>query len=147
MRLSPPIILVTLLIAYSPIVPASQCFSAADLYFEPGVFEISAAQEKVVDRPIEEVRKTNTILAFIVVGHADSAEASEKELLELSLKRAKSVSEYVLRVHPELEGLVHIEGKGSTQPMSHTNRAANRRADIVVPCIIPADSGLPSHDR
>lgn len=144
MRLT-PIVSTFLFIAYSPLVLASQCVVAADLLFEPGVFGISTEQEKVVDRPIEKVRKSNTIVAFIVVGHADSAEVPEQEQLELSLKRAKSVGEYVLRAHPDLKGLVHVEGKGATQPISYTNQTVNRRADIEVICIVPPDSsGLPT---
>ena len=73
-------------------------------------------------------------LKYIVEGHTDST-GSEAANRELSLKRAISVRDYLIRSGIPASA-TDVEGMGSSSPIADNatsaGRAANRRVEIVV---------------
>lgn len=133
-RLSP--VFAGLLLAYSSSTFASQCSIPADVYFDPASYEISAPHKERISKPIDKVKKNNTVLAVLLVGHSDSLEVPEEEQVRLSLDRASAVAEYVIRTYPELKDVVHVEAEGAKHPMSDKDTSQNRRVDIEVICVV-----------
>lgn len=115
---------------------ASKCSIPADVHFEHGSAQLSAVQLERAIQPIKRVQSTNTVLAYIVVGHADKSEAIGQAAELLSLARAGAVALHVLRIHPELKDVLHLQSKGASQPVSQRS-FQNRRVEIEVQCIVP----------
>ncbi|MER2540322.1 MAG: OmpA family protein [Azonexus sp.] len=131
------------LITYSSSVSASKCFTAADVYFDPGSHDIPAEQQQGINGAIERARQDNTVLAVLPVGHSDSFEVPEEKQFQLSLDRAKAVAEYVVSTYPELKDVVYPEGKGAKQPLSNTNVSLNRRVSMEVICVVKGPFAFP----
>jgi len=131
------------LLAYSSNTFASKCSVAADVHFDSGSQVISATQKEHINRPIDRVKLSNTVLAVLVVGHTDSLEVPKEKQLQLSLERANAVAEYVIGIYPELKNVVHAEGKGATQPVNPNDISKNRRVEIEVICIVEGPFDFP----
>ena len=82
------------------------------------------------------VQSQNTVLQYVVVGHADKSETGNGGANLPSLARAGAVAARVLRTHPELKDVLYLEGKGDTQPVS-TDPSKNRRVEVEVVCVVP----------
>lgn len=142
-----PVIALTILCTYSSSALASKCFTAAEVYFDPGSREIPIEQKQGINAAIERVRKDNTVLAVLSVGHSDFSEVPEENRVQLSLERAKAVAEYVIATYPELKSVVYPEGKGTTQPLSNKNTALNRRVSMEVVCVVKGPFVFPGSQR
>ena len=115
---------------------ASKCTFAADIFFEQDSATLDESGLKRAVHPIEVVRSQNTVLQYIVIGHADKSETRNGGANLLSLARAGAVAAQVLRTYPELKSVLYLEGKGATQPVS-ADPNKNRRVEIEVLCVVP----------
>jgi flagellar motor protein MotB len=127
---------VMLLIAVSSSVHASKCYFDVDLRFEQNTAFSTPEQLLKVEHAIQSVQANNTVLAVIIVGHADRSEGPVARAEKLSVARAATVSSFVLHRHPGLSSVLYFEGKDSTQPISKRNEE-NRSVEVEVVCIVP----------
>ena len=79
-------------------------------------------------KKIDEFLGKRKISVLNIIGHTDKV-GSEKYNIDLSLRRAKSVKEYIK--NKMLYGVVNIFGKGEKEPIS-SNDEENRRVELIV---------------
>lgn len=119
---------------------ACDVFLVTDVEFPFQSSEIPASQVDKLKAYIAKIRTADfcPLAAVIVVGHADATEASPQDVLDLSTKRAKNVSNFI-----ENGGIPHdflySESRGSKQPISLTPSARNARVEIEVGAGCPSD--------
>ena len=92
--------------------------------FEFDKTDISESNMKKID----EFLGKRKISILNIIGHTDKV-GSEKYNIDLSLRRAKSVKEYIK--NKMLYGVINIFGKGEKEPIS-SNDEENRRVELIV---------------
>lgn len=101
------------------------------IYFEFGSYELNPESHKLLDKFAEEM-KSNPELKVQIIGHTDDV-GSEDFNLELSIKRAFSVKEYLVLKGCSPEN-IQTSGKGKGEPLnsnfSENDRAKNRRVEF-----------------
>lgn len=121
-------LLVGLVLGPSAVLARSPCRYAIDVHFAANSATVGLGDvERIVDPT--RTKWGRPIALYMVVGHADHSEAGDKALL--SHARAAAVAAHVLRVHPELGSVTHIEAKGDLQPVG-IDPVTNRRVEIEV---------------
>jgi outer membrane protein OmpA-like peptidoglycan-associated protein len=101
------------------------------IYFDFGSFELKIESYELLDQFADEIR-SNPGLKVQITGHTDDI-GSEAFNLELSLKRALSVKEYLVLKGCLLEN-IQASGKGKNEPLNdnltENDRAGNRRVEF-----------------
>lgn len=118
---------------YVPFAAASSCGFDAEVHFDPGIFSLTAAQKAEIVRVFEKVEKATNISAVWTVAGADPSEAkTQKEVFELSVRRADSIRDYVSRIRPEFKGKIGVDLTGSL--IHPAGSPLNRFGKVVVTC-------------
>ena len=98
------------------------------------MFSLNKPSTNELDK-LAELMTTNPRLDIKVIGYADTI-GNNKYNLELSLKRAESVRNYLLKKGGFKERRITIEAKGDTSPINDNSteekRKVNRRVVIIV---------------
>ena len=79
-------------------------------------------------KKIDEFLGKRKISVLNIIGHTDKV-GTEQYNIDLSLRRAKSVKEYIK--NKMLYGVINIFGKGEKEPIS-SNDEENRRVELIV---------------
>jgi OOP family OmpA-OmpF porin len=72
--------------------------------------------------------KTDPRSRVVAIGHADSA---EKDPEALGTRRAEAVKAYLVKERGIDEGRIEVRTVGATKPASETERASNRRVEVI----------------
>ena len=103
------------------------------LYFERNIFTLNNSMENKIDLLIYNDKIINGS-SVIIIGYADFI-GSEKHNRELSMKRASSVRDYLVKNGVETEDVKFCEGKGQVDRSGTLGKdgvPTDRRVDIVV---------------
>jgi outer membrane protein OmpA-like peptidoglycan-associated protein len=73
----------------------------------------------------------------VAIGHADSAERTPDEL---ATRRAEAVRTYLVNERGIDEGRIEVRSVGATRPASETDRARNRRVEVI---FVPEGGAVP----
>lgn len=108
------------------VVPGADAFARSDVEPRAGLrATLDRIAAALAEAPATEV---------LVLGHTDSM-GSELHNLQLSIRRAEAVSEY-LRSRGIALARLHADGRGETEPVAdngtEAGRAKNRRVEIIV---------------
>ncbi len=107
--------------------------SSGKIGFEPAKTEISTESHVLLDRLLS-VIETCPEARIVISGHTDST-GSESSNMELSLRRAEAVAEY-LAAHGVTSSRLSAVGYGENRPIAdnatEAGRARNRRIEIAV---------------
>ncbi len=100
-----------------------------NLFFESNRSDIKKESEAELDR-LGEIMKTNKNLEVVIEGHTDNT-GKNADNIALSLSRATSVAEYIIKKFGINRERLKVEGKGEESPIvdnqSADSRAKNRR--------------------
>ncbi len=114
---------------------ASRCAYAVDIFYPAGLATLTAEQKEGLIDAIRRTEQAGRILGIHVVGHADRSEGlTRTQEADLSLRRARSIRDFVNRVRPDLAPLTYVEGKGALQPVAQPGDEKNRRVELEVVC-------------
>jgi len=112
------------LVQEQPVIPP------AIVYFDAKSAELTAKGREQVQRAAEEVRRAGQIMV-VIAGHADGAEGSDEQAVDLSYMRATAVREHLqqLGVPP---ALITAQAFGNARPAVETRASEpdNRRVEI-----------------
>ncbi|MFN0162049.1 MAG: OmpA family protein [Burkholderiales bacterium] len=123
-----------LLFAYSPYAISSKCFALTEVYFDARASGLSLVQKAKIDDAIGIIRnRGRRVDVVVVIGHTDNSEVKGTNRKKLSIARAESVRQYLLRTNPDLKEHVEVDGKGSLQPIHHLDHL-NRRVEMEIAC-------------
>lgn len=105
-----------------------------DLLFDFGKYSITRAIEKKLDNLVNTLDST-TLQTLEIIGHTDSVGNTAKNKI-LSLKRSKSIQNYLTNKKNFLAAKIIVEGKGATEPRATNSttlgRQINRRVEIII---------------
>jgi len=100
------------------------------IFFESGCADLSKDAQTTLDHIFVLLQKSKTKFRIQLVGHADS---SEKNAEEISLKRAESVRDYLIKKGIEASRF-EVKAIGNIHPMATNDtaegRAKNRRVEF-----------------
>lgn len=103
------------------------------VYFDTGSAKIKQESHGVLEQ-IAAILKANQDLKLLIVGHTDNIGAKEANQT-LSLERANSVKDYLIKNFSIDAGRLATDGKGDTEPVADnktaTGRAQNRRVEFI----------------
>ena len=103
------------------------------MYFDNGTIALTPPTRATLDELLDKMRFL-AIRTVLVIGHADKSGNSAANHA-LSMRRAQAVKAYLV-AHGIAPDLVHVEGKGDTQPIADDStpegRAKNRYVDLEV---------------
>lgn len=115
------------------------------LLFKQGEFRISPEMKKVIKEIMKPILKIKKPFSLYIEGHTDNVPINPykrflyKNNLQLSIKRASSIAEYLtknLRINPKD---IYLSGYGPLKPLfpniNERYRSLNRRAEIII--VIP----------
>src|SRR6266478_1231922 len=105
-----------------------------DLFFDPGQITIKDPAKQSLDKVAAALRKEYSGKPVRIEGYTDSdpiVHSKWKSNQELSEKRAGAVRDYLVSKGVPTSR-VTIVGLGDTRPRSTTNKALNRRVEVVV---------------
>ncbi len=115
-----------------PVEVARPTFAFAPVYFDVRKADIQSDAMVVLDR-IGMILKENAWLKLEVAGHSDSG-GSEESNMEMSLKRAKSVSTYLMDHYAISPHRLKVVGYGESRPVADNatreGRRLNRRVEF-----------------
>lgn len=102
-----------------------------NIFFDPDKFELKESSNPELDR-LYELMNENPSLEIEIAGHTDigSKGSSTEFLYHLSLNRAQSVMDYLVRKGISSQRIT-IVGYGNTLPVS-TNQTLNRRVEVKI---------------
>lgn len=104
-----------------------------NLFFDTGEYALQEKSTPELDKLVRLLRE-NPRLRLEIAGHTDDV-GDDRRNLDLSLKRARSVMEY-LTAHGIAAGRITSQGYGETRPVvpntSDENRARNRRIEVTI---------------
>ncbi|MGE5605036.1 MAG: OmpA family protein [Bacteroidota bacterium] len=103
------------------------------VYFDTGSAKIKEESHAVLGQ-IAAILKANQGLKLLIVGHTDNIGAKEANQT-LSVNRANSVKDYLVKNFSIDAGRLATDGKGDTEPVADnktvTGRAENRRVEFI----------------
>lgn len=103
------------------------------VYFDTGSVKIKEESQAVLEQ-IAAFLKANQGIKLLIVGHTDNIGAKEANQT-LSLERANSVKDYLVKNFAVDAGRLATDGKGDTEPVADnktvTGRAENRRVEFI----------------
>lgn len=104
-----------------------------NVFFESGKWDLEPKSEAELQKLVRLLNE-NPAITLEVSGHTDDV-GDDKSNLELSLRRARSVGDYLI-AHGIAATRIKAVGRGETQPVqantSEENRALNRRIEVKI---------------
>lgn len=107
-----------------------------DVLFASGSTEIRAGARNTLDKIAAAIKKDYANKKIFVEGHTDSdpirrTKDKFQDNEELAFKRARAVKQYLVKAGVAEKNLIPV-AYGPNNPKSGTNKAANRRVELVV---------------
>ena len=105
-----------------------------DVFFDSGRAMLKESSKKSLDKVVSALKKEYANKPVRIDGHTDSdpiVHSKWKSNQELSEKRAQAVRDYLVSKGID-ESRLSTRGLGDTKPRSTTNKAMNRRVEVVV---------------
>jgi len=95
-------------------------WNTSPVYFDSEKYDLSANAQKVLDQNIQ-ILKSNQNLKIVINGYADSG-GSEAYNINLSLKRANKVKQYILDNGVEARAIRSIKGYGESELVNNCTK-------------------------
>lgn len=113
--------------------PAAMSSATASINFGFDSADLDPASQAAVDSLLQQVKSSGNVKAVRLTGHTDRI-GTEEYNLDLSLRRASAVSDYLTQnagVDPQM---IEISGKGESQPMVDCEGV---RGAAAIECLAP----------